>query len=225
LQKQQLALQQEGLQFAKDRYNDANMLYKPIQQKVVDSAMEGVKADLGGVSSRAAADVAQQYSGLGAALQRNQARMGINPNSGQAMSQARLTGLSQALATAGGVTRAREAERTNAEDKTFQRQFAVGQMGVNQINGTASAVTSATNNMADAYGSMANSASQGANAMLGAGGYLITQGLNGKLGMNTTNTGVTADSLNIQQPTLGGMGVQTYPPLISSPATFNLTGE
>lgn len=200
LQKQQLQLQRDTLDFAKDRYSDAETLYKPVQQKVVDGAMEGVKADLQGVSDRAAADVAQQYSGLSAALQRNQTRMGINPNSGQAMSAMRQTALSQALATAGGITRARETERTNAEEQTWNRRYAVGQLGVNQMNGTASAVTSATNGLADTYGNMAASKAAAAGDLMAVGGQLLTRGLTSKFGgtptastmagMNTATTGV-----------------------------------
>lgn len=184
-QKQQLQLQRDSLNFAKDRYNEANTLYKPVQQLVVNDAMEGVKADLQGVSDRAAADVAQQYSGIGAALQRNQARMGINPNSGQAMAAQRQTALSQALASAGGITRSREAERNNAEQQTWSRRFSVGQMGVNQMNGTASAVNDASNGLASTYGNMANNTAQGAAGLMAAGGQLITGGLAGTFGQPT----------------------------------------
>ena len=214
LQKQQLGLQRDSLNFAKQRYSDAETLYKPVQQKVVDGAMEGVKADLQGVSDRAAADVAQQYSGVTDALQRNQTRMGINPNSGQAMSAMRQTALSQALATAGGVTRARETERTNAEEQTWNRRFAVGQMGVNQMNGTASAVTSATNNIADSYGNMAASKAAAAGDLMAVGGQLLTKGLSAKFG----SPAATPDAV----PTNAGMNTTTSGVVPSQAKTFAL---
>ena len=224
-QKQQLQLQRDSLNFAKDRYNEANTLYKPVQQQVVNDAMEGVKADLQGVSDRAAADVAQQYSGIGAALQRNQARMGINPNSGQAMAAQRQTALSQALASAGGITRSREAERNNAEQQTWSRRFSVGQMGVNQMNGTASVVNDASNGLASTYGNMANNTAQGAAGLMAAGGQLITGGIMGKFGQSSPPSALPANT-GMNNATSGVYASQAktfaYPsinnaPLVSTP--------
>lgn len=238
-QKQAIELQRQGLAFAKQQYADNQALYGGLNKDVVAQAQEGVKADLQGVSDRAAADVATQYSGIGAALQRNQARMGINPNSGRAESQMRSTALSQALASAGGITRARETERTSANEQTWNRKFGVYQTGLGQINNSTQAVTNANNNLANGYQNMANSTAQGAAGLMAAGGQLITSGLASKFGkpattptdtgMNNTTSGVYAS----QAKTFAYPSINNAP-LVSTPMAnttlnnsnyFNQNGE
>lgn len=225
-QKQAIELQRQGLAFAQQQYADNQALYGGLNKDVVAQAQEGVQADLGGVSSRAAADVAQQYSGLGATLQRNQQRMGINPNSGQAQSAARQMGLSQALASAGGITRAREAERTNAEEQTWGRKFNVYQTGLGQINNSSQAVTNANNGLANSYAQQASNEANAAGGALGGGLSLISSGLKGKfgapasVGMNTTTSGVVPS----QAKTFAYPGINKAP-LVSMPMPNTTLGN
>jgi predicted Zn-dependent protease len=149
-QKAQMQLQREQFNFAKQRYDQAQNMYGGLQQQVVDSAREGVKADLQGVSDRAAADIASQFRGAQLGLARTNQRLGINPNSGQYQSQMRQSALAEALGKAGGITRAREGERNNAEQQTFARRAQIAQVGVNQMNGTASGVQDASSGLAAA---------------------------------------------------------------------------
>lgn len=227
-QKEALALQREQLQFQKDRYNRAVGIYDGLERKVADQAMEGVKADLGGVSDRAAGDIALQFQGANEAVLRDQQRMGINPNSGRAESQMRRSRLTQALATAGGITAAREGERRNAEQQTWNRRLATSQTGINQMNGQA---TNVSNSMAGISNTMMGIADQdqaAASALLGAGGQLIGGALAKGLPAGAKAGGSVSPTLGTQpaakvmpsarvipQPSLG------LPPLQSTPLGFS----
>lgn len=203
-QKQQMAIEQEKIRFAKQRYNDADQLYGGLQQKVVDQAMEGVRPDLQGVSDRASADIATQYSGANESIMRNNMRMGINPNSGSYQTQLRSTALSEALAKAGGITRARETERNNAEQQTFSRRFQVGQMGINQMNGTASSVQDASSGLAASYGNQAAQLGQASSNAIGSGLSMIANSGLGKsnTGVTTTQNNYNPDPAGFNQPNL-----------------------
>lgn len=200
-QREALKLQREQLQFQKDRYNRAVGIYDGLERKVADQAMEGVKADLGGVSDRAAGDIALQFQGANEAALRDQQRMGINPNSGRAESQMRRSRLTQALATAGGITAAREGERRNAEQQTWDRRFATSQVGVNQMNGTASNVGSSMNGLSNTMMGIADQNQAAASALLGSGGQLIGGAL-AKKGLPATET-TTPTAGGSVSPTLG----------------------
>ena len=176
-EKKQLQLQREQFEFAKQRYNQAQTMYGGLQQQVVDSAMEGVRPDLQGVSDRAAADIASQFRGAQQGLMRTNQRLGINPNSGQFQSQMRQTALSEALAKAGGISRARESERNNAEQQTFNRRYDVAQIGINQMNGTASNVQNASSGLAGTYGQIASGLNAASGQAMSSGLSMMAQGL------------------------------------------------
>lgn len=175
-QKQQLQLQRDQLNFDKQRYKDANDLYGGSITGLVDLANQDVNPDLGGVTSRALADVTTQFGNAQETIARNNARMGINPNSGVMQSQMRQAALSEALAKAGLGTAAREQERLNADNKQWSRLSTVAGLGVNQMNGTAANMAQSTNNLANSYGSQAsylnnaagNAISSGISAIAGA---------------------------------------------------------
>jgi len=210
LQKEALAIQRETLDFAKKRYGDYKALYGELEGMVVDSAKKGVVADLAGVTSRAAADVKQQFGNAEETRLRNAQRLGINPNSGRADSIARQTGTAEALAAAGNITSGRENEKRNAEAKTWERRFAVNQMGANQMNLTAGEVTNANNAIANTYNAGAaqksaqaaqffNTAGQAAGiglATMGGGG---TPAVPQTTGVPTTNVSPSIAYQNLQQ--------------------------
>ena len=173
LQKQQLALQQKALQFNIDRYNQAKDLYGGVIEQTVKDAQKGVTADLGGVTSRAVGDINQQFDNAQQTLQRNQTRMGINPNSGRAESAARGLNFQKALGTAGAVTTGRENERRYAETQTRALRQNAASLGVNQMNGTAAGVDNATQSMASAYGNMATQQAQQAQGMFAGAGQVL----------------------------------------------------
>jgi len=172
LMKEQLAVQRDSLEFNKKRYADNKALYGELEKTVVASAQKGVVADLGGVMSRAAADVKLQFANTEGARLRNAQRMGINPNSGRADSMARQAGTAEALAAAGNITASREAERRDALDKTFTRQFAVNQLGIQQMNGAAGDINNSNAALASTYGNAAAAKAAQANSFFSTAGQI-----------------------------------------------------
>jgi len=234
-QREALKLQREQLQFQKDRYNRAVGIYDGLERKVAEQAMEGVRADLGGVSDRAAGDIALQFQGANEAALRDQQRMGINPNSGRAESQMRRSRLTQALATAGGITAAREGERRNAEQQTWDRRFSTSQVGVNQMNGTASNVSNSMNGMASTMMGIADQEQAAASGLLVGGATVAANALRdradaklagGLLGGSVSPTLGTQPATKvtsakvIAQPALGLAPLQSTP-LGFSPVAFD----
>lgn len=185
--KQALQLQRERLEFDKMRYNDANTLYSPIISKMVTLAQEGVDPDLEGVSDRASADVRTQFANQEAQLARNNARMGISPDSNYAQSSMRKTALSEALASAGTITAAREAERNAAEQKSWDRLSSASTLGVNQMNGTAANYSNSMASVANAYSNLSSGSSQTTSNALSSGMSAIAQGLLSKFGTKAVN--------------------------------------
>lgn len=165
--KAQNQLQQQQIDMAQDRINDYNKNYGPLEQMLIERAQKGAQADLGGVTARVNADVAQQYANSEATRLRNLSRIGLNPNSGRADSVAMDLSLAKAKALAGGLTTARENERRSAENQAFDLQAKVAQIGVNKLNGAQSNLDSAMSNMANTYGNRATNSANMSNAMIG----------------------------------------------------------
>lgn len=167
--KQELALKKEALAFDKQRYTDATDLYSGSIKSLVDLANQDATPDLGGVTSRALADVTTQFDNAQEIIARNNARMGINPNSGQAQASIRQTALAEALAKAGVSSAAREQERVNANNQQWNRLNTVSTLGVNQINGTAANMNQSTNSLANAYGRDSDYLNQAASGAITSG--------------------------------------------------------
>lgn len=178
-QKEANAIARETLNFNKQRYNDYKTMYGGLEQQLVNDANKGVVADLGGVTSRATADVATQFANQQDALMRANQRMGINPNSGRAEANARKLGLAQSLATAGNITTNREAERRNAAQQTWDRRAYVNNLGINQMNMAANGVDNANNQLMNNYNNTAAQKAQQAGAFFGAAGGIAGQYLGG----------------------------------------------
>lgn len=208
LQKQQIALQREQLAQARQRYTDFQNQYGGIIAQQVQDAKNGVKADLDGVGSRTAANVAIANQAAQQENLRAMQRMGVNPNSGRAESLGRQTALATALATAGGVTANREAERRNAEQQTYARRQAVATQGINQLTGAQNSIDNSMANMANSYSNMADAQAREANALLTAGGQAFGKGVDSWL--NNRGTGVSSGSLNIQTPSIN-TPISNYP--------------
>lgn len=179
LQKEALALQREQLAFAKQRYTDNQELYGGVKKQAVADAMTGVKADLGGVTSRATGDVASAFANADAERIRNQQRLGIAPDSGRADAMANSNAIQKALAMAGNVTTQRETERKRADDLTRSGRQWAANLGVAELNNSASGVASAAQNMASTYGNAADQQAQAAGQFFhGAGSALGTAAAN-----------------------------------------------
>lgn len=185
LQKESLALQRDSLNFAKQRYNDYQTQYGGINDLVIADAEKGVQADLGKVTTEASADTATAYANAKQALDNQNQRMGINPNSGRAESSNRQLALGQAMTTAGNVTNARNTERKNASDTTWNRRYGVYTQGNNLISNAANAVTNASNTLAGSYDTAATNASNTANQAIAGGISSMTQGLLSDKGLST----------------------------------------
>jgi len=180
LQKEALALERDTLDFNKQRYNDYQEKYGGITDLVIADAEKGVTADLGKVTSEASADTATAYANAQQALDNQNQRMGINPNSGRAESSNRQLALGQAITTAGNVTNARNTERKNASDTTWNRRYGVYQQGNSLINGAASNVSNSMSNLASTLNTQATNADNAANqAIAGGVSQIVQSGMSG----------------------------------------------
>lgn len=167
------AIAREQLAFSKQRYNDYQALYGDLNKQLVADAHKGVQADLGGVTNRAAADVSQRFAGAQETLDRNNARLGINPNSGRAQAAMRQVGLSEATAAAGLISNARETERKGAEQATWERRSVVGRMGVNALSGAASGVEEASRALQNSTLAVGKAQADQATAIAGGVGSVV----------------------------------------------------
>lgn len=177
LMEQQLALQREQLQFAKQRYEENQTLYGGLKRQLVDDATAGVQADLQGVTDRASADVAQAFDKAQGEAARGLSRYGINPNSGRAIAlQSGLT-LGKAATEANAINKARREEDRYAKDTTWNRRFAVTNLGVQELNNASAGVNAAYNGLSSTYGAGADRASDSAAAAYGMAGQFAGIGL------------------------------------------------
>lgn len=178
-QKEANRIARDTLNFNKQRYNDYNQQYGGLIDMVVSEAEEGVDADLGRVTSEANADTATAFANARQALDNQNQRMGINPNSGRAESSERQFSLNQAVATAGNVTNSRNKERQFADDATWNRRYGVYQQGNAMLNGAAASVENSMSNLSNSYANSAANQSNMANQAIAGGISSITQGLLG----------------------------------------------
>lgn len=176
-QKEANRIARDTLNFNKQRYNDYNQQYGGLIDMVVSEAEEGVDADLGRVTSEANADTATAFANARQALDNQNQRMGINPNSGRAESNERQFALNQAVATAGNVTNSRNKERQFADDATWNRRYGVYQQGNAMLNGAAASVENSMSNLSNSYANSAANQSNMANQAIAGGISSITQGL------------------------------------------------
>lgn len=176
-QKEANRINRDTLNFNKQRYNDYQEQYGGLIDMVVGDAQKGVQADLGRATSEAGADTATAFANVKQALDNQNQRMGINPNSGRAESSNRQTALSQAVATAGNVTNARNKERQFADETTWNRRYGVYQQGNAMLNGAAASMNQSMSSLADSYNTSATNQSNMANQAIAGGISTITQGL------------------------------------------------
>lgn len=177
LMEQQLALQREQLDFSKKRYEENQAMYGGLKQGLVDAANDGVDADLQGVTDRASADVAQSFDKAQGEAARGLSRYGINPNSGRAIALKTGLGLGKAATEANAINKSRREESRYAADTTWNRRFAVTNLGVNEMNGNANAISSAYDGISRTYGAGADRAYGAAGDAMGTAGQFAGIGL------------------------------------------------
>jgi len=156
LQRAQIALQQQQLQFAKQRWNHYRDTYGDLEQMMVADAMEGVKGDFTGVADRAASDVESAYASQADRQERQMMALGIDPSSGRFVSADRRMGLDLARTSALAQNTARTNEKRRADTETWQRRYGVGTFGANMMQGAGRDVDAAIAGMSQAYGNQAN---------------------------------------------------------------------
>ncbi|EOG9726761.1 hypothetical protein LG832_003604 [Acinetobacter baumannii] len=202
-QKEALALERQKFEYAQKIREQYQNQYGGLIDLVIADAEKGVDPDLGRVTAEASADTATSFKNAQTALENQQQRMGINPNSGRADSANRQLALNQAVATAGNVTQARNTERKNASDQTWNRRFGVYQVGTNLISGAQNAVTNSMSSLANTLSNSAGQQQQNSSQAIAGGLSTITQGVLGQLNQNTQKPATTIPISDIGNATQG----------------------
>ncbi|PZU85223.1 MAG: hypothetical protein DI528_12875 [Shinella sp.] len=169
---QQLGLATDQANWARDdrqRYED---VYKPIEDKFIDTATNyATEERQGEAAAEARADVQTAAANARQATERNNAAMGINPNSGRAAGVQATTDMNIALAEAGAANTARQSVRDKGLalqadvvnlGKGLPATAAAGAAGSVSASGTALSGTQASNAQALAAPSIVSQGYQGA---------------------------------------------------------------
>jgi len=187
--------QSQALQQAGDQYKFWNDTYRPVEQRMVDDAMnyntEGERARM---AQMAGADVEQALATQREAGMRQLERMGVNPNSGRMMQLMAGDGLQAAKLRAGAENNSRVA----SEEKGFNRLATAAQTGVRlpaQAVAALQASASAANAGANTLGAadrIANQYTDNATRMGGLGAQFGSQAVG--FGNSAANFGGNAIS-------------------------------
>jgi len=156
-----------------DRRDRERGIYDPLQQSIVDQAMEG--PDYKGAVARSDADVSEAYGVERGKKRRQEQRYGVNPASGRARESEVRGGNAEALAKVGGRNRA----RLNEDDRDWARQIAAYGTG-NMQNATPGSNLTQLGPSGQAGALMGQAGQQGANAS-------SAFQLAGSLGMDAVN--------------------------------------
>jgi|26BtaG_2_1085354.scaffolds.fasta_scaffold01577_3 hypothetical protein len=179
---QSYQIQKEQLDFAKDRFEQADVTYTPIENSLVSMALDSNKPRYGEATSNAIGDINTQFAGAEDARKRNMQRMGVNPNSGRADSMDRQLSLSRAMALAGGINGARVQERDRADSVGWERLYNSMTLGANKMNGTQNSLTEAQNSMAATRDRQADYYAKKSQAGYGMAGQIAGMGLSAMMG-------------------------------------------
>jgi hypothetical protein len=128
----------------------------------------------------------------------------------------RQTGIARGLALAGNITNNREAERRNAEQKTWDRRAYVNNLGIGQMNNAFDGVNNANNQLMNNYNNKAAQKAQEAGGFFGAAGSLAGQYLGGLGG---------AQAPNIQTSGIPTRNVQPYNRPVPTPSSNNFVNS
>ncbi|MEO9231640.1 MAG: hypothetical protein ABI216_22180 [Devosia sp.] len=150
---QQIAVGDDNAQRATDQWNTYQTLFKPVESKMVDDAMNYDSPERKAqMAAEAGADVTKSYSAAQDQNTRTMGALGINPNSGRFAGLTAQTSLAQAKDTAGAMNQARR----NTELQGIALRTGAAQFGRNMPNTGIAADSTALNAGSSAVGNMAN---------------------------------------------------------------------
>jgi hypothetical protein len=149
LREQELEMQREGLQFAKDQYADHQEKFDPLFYDI-RGMMDDTEPDYGAI----AGDVNTSFDTARGMEERDQRRYGIRPTDGAARQSQRDYGIRRATAHVGARSKARE----GAKDKRYGRYVDLYSAGMGIGSNKANSVQNAYGNVANSFGNSANSA-------------------------------------------------------------------
>ena len=133
--------------------------YDSAEEQMAGERLGMLEADIGGVTGKAGADVAQAYSTQRDAQGRDMARIGVNPSSGRTTESNRLTNLDFAKSSALAKTAARDTEIKRVEAANFDRSKANWSKDISLIHGGRQTIQNSTNYtgmLNGGYGAMYN---------------------------------------------------------------------
>lgn len=169
---QQLGLATDQANWARDDRQRYEEVYKPIEDKFIDTATNyATEERQSEAAAEARADIQTAAANARQATERNNAAMGINPNSGRAAGVQATTDMNIALAEAGASNNARQAVRDKGLalqadvvnlGKGLPATAAAGAAGSVSASGTALAGTQSSNAQALAAPSIVSQGYQGA---------------------------------------------------------------
>jgi hypothetical protein len=187
---QQLTAQDQQMRQAQDYYDYQQKTFRPVEQGLVADAQRfNTDAYKEGLARDASAAAGRAFGTTQAMSQRANASMGINPNSGRAMSMSNQSNLGLAAGRANAMTGA----RNQADQLGFARRMDVTGLGRNLAGASAAA-----------YGGANNSGSVGLNSAMAPGNqYSSAYGQGANYRMGGANMGIQgqANILNSQTST------------------------
>lgn len=140
----QTILGMEQAEMAREQWDRYKELYDPLERGLLSEAERGVDADK--YIGRATTDVGQQFAMQRDATNRNMARYGINPASGQFQGANRQLGIAEAL----GKSQAANTTRMAVDDANWGRKVDAMSLGKGLPAGASAGMSSAANSMAGA---------------------------------------------------------------------------
>jgi hypothetical protein len=188
----QAQLDSMGLQdsVTKSYIEDRENLFRPLEQQIVTEATEyDTPERREAKAGQAVADIGQQVSLAQAAQTRQQQRMGVNPNSGAAVTLGNSMSLGEAAAKAGGANQARDA----VELQGYARKMDAANLGRNIASSQATSAGVALN---QGNSAVANAGVPAATANQGIG--VMQSGANSAISGMGSAAGVYGNSANLK---------------------------
>lgn len=173
---QQLSIGQQQQDIAADSYSRYKDTFVPVESAIAADAMKFNESDYANTqASRAAADVEQAYGQVGAEMNRDMARRGVNLSPAQIAANANDLALSKAAAKAGASNKA----RTDADAVGFARKMDAASIGRNLPSQQATSAQIALSS-----GQGASGVQQSTSAGATQAGNFVGQGYNTAIGGN-----------------------------------------
>lgn len=178
LQEKSLEPAQIQADIAKEQWSNYKENYLPVEEQYTDVAKTGL--DLGYQADRAGQDVRTAFSVQKQRAERDALRMGLDPSSAAYQDKMEDMATSEALASAGA--------RTTARERGGLTNLSLKQNAISLGKGLASQASAGLNSAAAGFSNAANARQQSANGYGQFSGYMLNQGLNM---MNNNNGGAS----------------------------------